>query len=179
MEYANRCLANIKYIKLNTGLRKQRQKVPDNEDIDMDKIVKDDMPRYAIKQDLKKVLYDRQIATETERQLKEKEAKRLALEKAKRLQTEKDTKEKEAKRLALEMAQIEALINKHKPRTPKTTDEVNTPSTGKNGNIDGKEGTKKVNPHTKKLQRLAKSKRLKTRVINPIKINQIHYQVIQ
>ena len=49
VEYANRRLANIKYIKSNTGLRKQRQKVPDNEDIDMDKIVKDDTPRYAIK----------------------------------------------------------------------------------------------------------------------------------
>ena len=49
VEYANRHLANIKYIKPNTGLRKQRQKVPDNEDIDLDKIVKDDMPRYAIK----------------------------------------------------------------------------------------------------------------------------------
>ena len=68
-EYANRRLANIKYIKPNTGLRKQRQKVPDNEDIDMDKIVKDDMPRYAIKRDLKEVLHDRKIATETERQL--------------------------------------------------------------------------------------------------------------
>ena len=117
VEYANRCLANIECIKPNTGLRKQRQKVPDNEDIDMDKIVKDDMPRYAIKQDLKEVLHDRKVATETERQLKEKEAKRLALEKAKRLQTEKDIKEKEAKRLALEKAQIEALINKHKPHT--------------------------------------------------------------
>ena len=29
--------------------RKQRQKVPDDEDIDMDKIVEDDMPGYAIK----------------------------------------------------------------------------------------------------------------------------------
>ena len=48
-EYANRCLANTKYIKPNTGLKKQRQKVPDDEDIDMDKIVKDDTPRYAIK----------------------------------------------------------------------------------------------------------------------------------
>ena len=67
-------------------IRKQRQKVPDDEDIDMDKIVKDDMPRYAIKQDLKEILHDRKIATETGRQLKEKEAKRLALEKAKRLQ---------------------------------------------------------------------------------------------
>ena len=48
-EYTNRCLANMEYIKPNTGLRKQRQKVPDNEDIDIDKIVKDDTPRYAIK----------------------------------------------------------------------------------------------------------------------------------
>ena len=48
-EYANRCSANIEYIKPNTGVRKQRQKVPDDEDIDMDKIVKDDTPRYAIK----------------------------------------------------------------------------------------------------------------------------------
>ena len=158
MEYANRHLANAKYIKPNTGLRKQRQKVPDNEDIDMDKVVKDITPRYAIKQDLKEVLHDRKIATETERHLKEKEAKRLALEKAKRLQTEKDAKEKEtkrlalekakrlqtekdakknkAKRLALEEAQIEALINKHKPHTPKTPDEVNTLGTGKNADID-------------------------------------------
>ena len=50
----------------------QRQKVPDDEDIDIDKIVKDNKHRY-----------DRQRSTETEKQLKEKEAKRLALEKAK------------------------------------------------------------------------------------------------
>ena len=99
---------------------------------------------------MKEVLHGRKIGTETERQLKEKEAKRLALEKAKRLQTEKDIKEKEAKRLALEKAQIEALINKHKPRTSKTPDEVNTPGTGKNANIDGKEGTKKGKPPTQK-----------------------------
>ena len=123
---------------------------------------------------MKEVLHDRKIATETERQLKEKEAKRLALEKAKRLQTEKDIKEKEAKRLALEKVQIEALINKHKPCTPKTPDEVNTLGTGKNANIHGKEGLKKVNPHTKRQQRLAKSKYLKTRVTNPMKVNWIH-----
>ena len=35
-------------------------------------------------------------------------------------------KEKEAKRLALEKAQIEALIEKYRPHTPKTLDEVNT-----------------------------------------------------
>ena len=88
-EYANRRLANIEYKKPNTRLRKQRQKVPDNEDIDMDKIVKGDMPRHAIKQDLKEVLHDRKIVTETERQLKEKEAKRLVLEKAKRYKQKK------------------------------------------------------------------------------------------
>ena len=42
MAYANRCSANIEYIKPNTRVKKQRQNVPDDEDIDMDKIVKDD-----------------------------------------------------------------------------------------------------------------------------------------
>ena len=49
MAYANRCSANVKNIKPNTRIRMQRQKVPDDEDIDMDKIVKDDTPRYARK----------------------------------------------------------------------------------------------------------------------------------
>ena len=48
-ELANMNLANIEIIKPNTRARKQRQKVPDDEDIDMDKIAKDDMPRYTIK----------------------------------------------------------------------------------------------------------------------------------
>ena len=42
-------LANIEITKPNTRATKQRQKVPDDEDIDMDKIAKDDMPRYTIK----------------------------------------------------------------------------------------------------------------------------------
>ena len=46
-------------------------------------------------------------------------------------------KDKEAKRIASEKAQIEALIEKHRPRTPKTPDEVNTSGTGKNTNTDG------------------------------------------
>ena len=79
-----------------------------------------------------------------------KENRRLQVEKAKQLQTEKDIKEKEAKRLALEKAQIEALIKKHKPHTLKTPDEVNTPSTGNNANINGKEGTEKGKPPYKK-----------------------------
>ena len=86
MAYANRWSAHIEYIKPNTEVKLQRQKVPDDEDIDIAKIVKGDKPKH-----------DRKRATETERQLKEKEAKRLALAKAKRLQIEKDTKDKKLK----------------------------------------------------------------------------------
>ena len=72
MIQANRCSAHIEYIKPNTKVKTKRQKVPDDKDIDMAKIVKDDKPRY-----------DRQKALEIKRQLQEKEAKRLALVKAK------------------------------------------------------------------------------------------------
>ena len=61
MAYANRCSAHIEYIKPNTKVKIQRQKVSDDEDIDIGKIVKDDKPKY-----------DRKRATEIERQLKEK-----------------------------------------------------------------------------------------------------------
>ena len=96
---------------------------------------------------------DRKSATEIERQSREKEAKRLVLEKAKRIQIQKDMKGKEVKRLALEKAQIEALIEKYRPCTPKTPDEVNTSGTGKNTNTDGREGTEKVKPPHKKATR--------------------------
>ena len=59
-------------------------------------------------------------------------------------------KEKEAKRLALENAQIEALIEKYRPCTPKTPAEVNTLGTGKNANTDGQKGTGKEKPPHKK-----------------------------
>ena len=59
-------------------------------------------------------------------------------------------KDKEAKRLASEKAQIEALIEKHRPHTLKMPDEVNTLGTGKNANTDGQEGTEKVKPSHKK-----------------------------
>ena len=131
--YANRHSAHIEYIKPNTKVKIQRQKVPDDEDIDIAKIVKDDKPKH-----------DRKRAPETERQLKEKEAKRLALAKAKRLQIEKDTKDKEAKRLEVEKAQIEALIEKHRPCT------TNTMGTGKNANTDGQKGIEKDKPPHKR-----------------------------
>ena len=59
-------------------------------------------------------------------------------------------KDKEAKRFALEKAQIEALIEKHRPRTPKTPDKVSTLDTGKNANVDGQAGTEKGKPLYKK-----------------------------
>ena len=135
----NRCLALKEYTKPNTNVKIQRQKVPDDEDIDIDKIVKGDKPKDY-----------RNSATKTEKQYKEKEAKRLVLEKAKRIQKQKDMKDKEAKRFAIEKAQIEALIEKHRPCTPKTPDEVSRLGTGKNAKVDGQEGTKKENPHIKK-----------------------------
>ena len=46
-------------------------------------------------------------------------------------------KDKEAKRLAKEKAQIEALIEKHRPHTLKTPDEVSTLGTGKNAKVNG------------------------------------------
>ena len=75
---------------------------------------------------------NRKSATEIERQFREKKTKKLVLEKAKKIQTQKDLKDKKAKRLALVKAQIEVLLEKHRPCTPKTPDEVNTLGTGKN-----------------------------------------------
>ena len=153
------------YTKPNTKAKIQRQKIPDDEDIDIDKIVKG----------------HRNSATKTEKQYKEKEAKSLALEKAKRIQIQKDMKDKEAKRFAVEKAQIEALIEKHRPCTSKTPDEVSTSGTGKNAKVDGQEGTEKGNPHTKRQQKIVRLKIPTKRVKKPkmlIKAIQIHYWVI-
>ena len=67
-------------------------------------------------------------------------------------------KEKEAKRLTSEKAQIEAIIEKHRPCTPKTPDEMNTLDTGKNANTDGQEGTEKVKPPNKKATKASQIK---------------------
>ena len=80
------------------------------------------------------------------------------LEKAKCLQIEQDMKEKEVKRLALEKAQTEALIEKYRPRTPKTPDKVNTLGTGKNANIDGQKGTERGKPPHKKATKASQIK---------------------
>ena len=135
----DRHLALKEYIKPNKKDKIQRQKVPDDEDIDIDKIARGDKPEI-----------DRNSATKTEKQYKEKEAKRLVLAKAKRIQIQKDMKDKDANRLAIEKAQIEALIEKHRPHTPKIPDEVNRSGTGKNANVDGQEGNKKEKTPYKK-----------------------------
>ena len=135
----DRCSALKEYIKPNTNDKIQTQKVPDDEDIDIDKIVQGDRPKD-----------DRNSATKMEKQYKEKEAKRLVLEKAKRIQVQKDMKDKKAKRFALEKAQIEALIEKHRPCTLKTPDEVSTSGTGKNANVDGQKGIEKGKSSYKK-----------------------------
>ena len=59
-------------------------------------------------------------------------------------------KDKEAKRFTIEKAQIEALIEKHRPHTPKIPDEVSRSGTGKNAKVDGQEGTEKEKPPYKK-----------------------------
>ena len=135
----NRRLALKDDRKSNTNVKTRRQKVPDDEDIDINKIAQGDRPKD-----------DRNSATITTKQYKEKEAIRLALEKAKRIQGQNDMKDKEAKRFTLEKAKIEALIEKHRPHTPKTPDEVSTLGTGKNAKVDGQEGTKKGKPPYKK-----------------------------
>ena len=119
----------------------------------------------------------------TEKQYKEKEAKRLVLEKAKRIQIQKDMKDKEAKRLAIEKAQIEALIEKHRPRTPKTPDEVNRSGTGKNAKVYGQEGNKnEKNPYIKRQQRISRLKNPAKREKKPKTLKEamrIHYGVIR
>ena len=144
-EMANIHLAHIEIVKPNTRGRKQRQKVPDDEVIDIDKIAKDDMPRYTIKLELKDILHARKLVTEIERQLKEN--RKLQVEKARQLQIERDLKEKEAKRCALEKAKISALIDKHRTCTPSTPYEVNIPGTGISADIDDKGGPERHNPH--------------------------------
>ena len=122
----------------------------------MDKIAKDDTPRYTIKQELKDVLHARKLATEIERQLKEN--RRLQAEKARQLQIEKDIKEKEAKRHALEKAKIAALIDKHRSSTLSTPDEVNILGTGINSNISDKEETEMAQPLYKKATKASQIK---------------------
>ena len=156
--HTNRCLALKEGMKPNANIEMQRQKVPDDENIDINKIAQGDRPKD-----------DRNKADITAKQYKEKEAKRLALEKAKRIQGQNDTKNIEAKRHMIEKTQIEALIEKHRLRTPKTPDEVNKSGTGKNAIEKGQEGTEKGKPPYKKATKdiqIKKSRKKGTEAIN-------------
>ena len=137
--HTNRHLALKEGMKPNANIKIRRQKVPDDEDIDINKIAHGNRPKE-----------DRNKADITAKQYKEKEAKRLVLEKVKRIQGQNDSKNIEAKRHIIEKAQIEALIEKHRLRTPKTPDEVNKLSTGKNAIEKGQKGTRKSKPPYKK-----------------------------
>ena len=154
----SRCLALKVGTKLNINIKTRRQKVPDDEDIDINKIAQGDRPKD-----------DRNSANIAGKQYKEKEAKRLVLEKAKRIQGQNDTKDIEAKRYMIEKAKIEALIEKHRPHTLKTPDEVRKSGTGKNAKDKGQEGTRKGKPPYKKATKdiqIKKSRKKGTEAVN-------------
>ena len=132
-------MARKESTKSNTNIDRKGQKVPDDENIDINKIAQGDRPKGG-----------RNMADTTAKQHKDKEAMRLAPEKAKRIQGQKDSKNTEAKRHIIEKAKIEALIEKHRLPTPKTPDEVNKLGTGKNAIEKGQEGTSKGKPPYKK-----------------------------
>ena len=133
------------YVNINT----KGQKVPDDENIDINKIAQGERPKE-----------DRNTADITAKQHKDKEAKRLVLEKVKRIQGQNDSKNIEAKRHVIEKAKIEALIEKHRLRTPKTSDKVNKLGTGKNAIEKGQEGTRKGKPPYKKATKDIQIKKL-------------------
>ena len=58
----------------------------------------------------------------------------------------------------MKKAQIEALIEKYRPCTPKTPDKVNTMGTGKNANTNGQKGIEKDKPPHKKATKASQIK---------------------
>ena len=154
--HTSKCLAQKESTKPNMNTNMKGQKVPDDENIDINKIAQGDWPKGG-----------RNTADITAKQHKDKAAKRLVPEKVKRIQGQNDSKNTEAKRHMIEKAKIEALIEKHRLRTPKTPDEVNKSGTGKNAIENGKRGPVKVNPHIKRPQRISKSKSHAKRELKP------------
>ena len=132
-------MAQKESTKPNTNINIKGQKVPDDENIDINKIAQGDRPKGG-----------RNTANTTTKQHKDKEAMRLVPEKAKRIQGQTDSKNTKAKRHMIVKGKIEALIKKHRLRTPKTSDEVNKSGTGKNAIEKGQEWTSKGKPPYKK-----------------------------
>ena len=58
----------------------------------------------------------------------------------------------------MEKVQIEALIEKYRPCTPKIPDKVNTMGTGKNANTNGQKGIEKDKPLHKKAMKASQIK---------------------
>ena len=143
--------------KSNENINTKRQKVPDDEDIDINKIAQGDRPRGG-----------RYTTDITAKQQKDKEAKRLVQEKVKRIQGQNGSKNTEEKRHMIEKAQIEALIEKHRLRTPKMPDEVNKLGTGKNATEKKQEGVKKGKPPYKKATKDIQIKKLRKKGIEAI-----------
>ena len=151
-------MAQKESTKPNMNINIKGQKVPDDENIDINKIAQGDRPKGG-----------RNTADTTAKQHKDKEAMRLVPEKAKRIQEQNDSKNTEAKRHMIEKAKIEALIEKHRLRTPKTPDEVNKLGTGKNAIEKGQEGTSKGKPPYKKATKdiqIKKSRKKETEATN-------------
>ena len=159
--HTSKHLACKESTKPNVTINMKGQKVPDDENIDINKIVQGDRPKGG-----------RNMADITAKQHKDKEAKRLVPEKAKRIQGQNDSKNIEAKRYMIEKAKIEALIEKHRLCTLKTPDEMNKLGTGKNAIEKGKRGPVKVNPHIKRPQRISKLKSHAKRELKPQMLKQ-------
>ena len=68
----------------------------------------------------------------------------------------------------IEMADIEALIEKHRPRTPKTPDKVSTLGMGKNAKGKGQEGTKKGKTPYKKATKDTQIKKFHRKGTEPV-----------
>ena len=148
--HTSKRLALKESTKPNVNINMKGQKVPDDENIDINKIAQGERPKEG-----------RNMADITAKQHKDKEAKRLVPEKVKRIQGQNDSMNIEAKRHMIEKAKIEALIEKHRLHTPKTPDEVNKLGTGKNATEKGQEGTRKGKLPYKKATKDTQIKKLR------------------
>ena len=137
--HTNKHLTLKESTKPNVNINMKGQKVPDDENIDINKIAQGKRPKEG-----------RNKADINAKWHKDKEAERLVPEKVKRIQKQNDSKNIEAKRHMIEKAKIEALIEKHRLHTLKTPDKVNKLGTSKNAIEKGQEGTRKGKPPYKK-----------------------------
>ena len=147
--HTSKRLAFKESMRPNVNINMKGKKVPEDENIDINKIAQGERPKGG-----------RNMADITAKQHKDKEVKRLVPEKVKRIQGQNDSMNIKAKRHMIEKAKIEALIEKHRLRTPKTPDKVNKSGTGKYATEKGQEGTRKGKPPYKKATKHIQIKKL-------------------